>query len=58
MKVEETRPSEDLLLNTVIKHFVLLRAHWEHPIKGKSILLWSRNSLGAAHHDGLEIVAE
>lgn len=48
----------DLLLNTIIEHFVLLRAHLEYPIKGKAILLWSRNGLRIAHHDCLKIVTE
>ncbi|KAG8217543.1 P-loop containing nucleoside triphosphate hydrolase protein, partial [Butyriboletus roseoflavus] len=33
MNDEQTRASEDLLLNAVIEYFVLLRAHWEYPIK-------------------------
>lgn len=58
MNGEEMRASEDLLLDAVIEHFVLLRDHWEHPIKGKAILLWSRNGLRTAHHDSLKIVIE
>ena len=60
MNDKETRVpvSGDLLLNTVIEHFVLLRAHWEYPIKGKAILLGSRHSLRVPHHDCLEIVTE
>lgn len=58
MNERETRVSGDLLLNTVIEHFELLRSHWEYPIKGKPILLWPRNSLRVAHHGCLEIVTE
>ena len=48
----------NLLFDTIVEHLVLLRAHWEYPIEGKTVLLWSRNSLRAAHHHALEIVTE
>lgn len=50
--------SENVLLDAIIEHFVLFGDHWEHPIKGKAILLWSRNGLGVAHQDSLKIVVE
>jgi hypothetical protein len=46
------------LLDPIIKHLVLFRAHWKHSIKCESILLRPRSELGRTHLYRLKVVIE